>query len=257
MTTRIEFDGEQFNTFLRCLSNLKGICNDVDIRGGIIRQRTNDLTSVFEIDLTTLIGNVAIPITNLKNKFDILKTFAGRDVVNIEIFEADTESESYYIIRDDQYAIKTNFPSLDFMDNKYMSEDERDGIFLLDDEEMILHTQLSSMDTDRVRVVVDNFNTKSIQFRFENDKAMFGTSTQSKDQKATFKSDIPINVEFGENAYISNLSAIPFCIEHDNQLDFKMFKDPQQNMTYNKIKTELDIVDVCIYSRSALVEDID
>ena len=88
--TRIEFDSEDFNTFLRCLMNLKEICNDVDIRGGMIRQRTNDLTSVFEMDLTSLITDAAIPITNLKKKLDLLKTFAGQDVA-LETHEGETE----------------------------------------------------------------------------------------------------------------------------------------------------------------------
>ena len=55
--TRIEMDAEEFNEFLRCLLNLKEICNDVDIREGKIRQRSNDLTSVFEMDLERRMKN--------------------------------------------------------------------------------------------------------------------------------------------------------------------------------------------------------
>ena len=61
--TSIEIDVEKFSTFLRCLTNLKEICNDVDIRNGVIRQRTSDLTAVFEMDLTSLIQDATIPIT--------------------------------------------------------------------------------------------------------------------------------------------------------------------------------------------------
>ena len=94
--TRIEFDSEDFNTFLRCLINLKEICNDVDIRSGIIRQRTNDLTSVFEMDLTSIIGDVALPIAGLKKRLDLFKTFTGQNVV-CEITVGENESESYYL----------------------------------------------------------------------------------------------------------------------------------------------------------------
>lgn len=251
--TRIEFDSEDFNTFLRCLMNLKEICNDVDIRNGWIRQRTNDLTSVFEMDLTSLITDAAIPITNLKKKLDLLKTFAGQDVA-IEIHEGETESDSYFIISDEQSSIKFLFPALEFMDNKFMSEDERDNIFLLDEDELILHNELSTVISERIRIITDNFNTQSLQVKFSGDTAMISAATQSKDQKAKFKSEISTNIEF-DGDYTSNLSAVPFCIEHDSDLDFKMFKDPNQNLTYNQIKTDLGTVEIHIYSRAAIVED--
>jgi len=251
--TRIEFDSEDFNTFLRCLMNLKEICNDVDIRNGMIRQRTNDLTSVFEMDLTSLITDAAIPITNLKKKLDLLKTFAGQDVV-IEINEGETESDSNFIISDDVSSIKFLFPALEFMDNKYMTEEERDNIFLLDENELMLHDELNTVISERIRIITDNFNTQSLQVKFSGDTAMIVASTQSKDQMARFKSDIPTTIEF-EGDYTSNLSAVPFCIEHDSNLDFKMHKDPNQSLAYNQIKTDLGSVEIHIYSRAAIVED--
>ena len=86
MSQTIVLETEEYNDFLRCLINLREICNDVDIRGGYIRQRSNDLTSIFEMDLTSLIGDSQIPITNLKKKLDLLKTFSGQSVT-IEIEE--------------------------------------------------------------------------------------------------------------------------------------------------------------------------
>jgi len=254
--TRLEFDSEDFNTFLRCLMNLKEICNDVDIRNGMIRQRTNDLTSVFEMDLTSLtenMGSVAVPITNLKKKLDLLKTFAGQDVM-IEVFEGETESDSYFTISDEQSSIKFLFPALEFMDNKFMTEEERDNIFLLDEDELMLHNELNGVISERIRIITDNFNTQSLQVKFSGDKAMIVASTQSKDQTAKFKTEIPTTIEF-DGDYTSNLSAVPFCIEHDTDLDFKMHKDPNQNLAYNQIKTDIGSVEVHIYSRAAIVED--
>ena len=65
---------------------------------------------------------------------------------------------------------------------------------------------------------------------------------------------IPTTIEF-DGDYTSNLSAVPFCIEHDTDLDFKMHKDPNQNLAYNQIKTDIGSVEVHIYSRAAIVED--
>jgi len=253
MTTAINLEEEEYNDFLRCLTNLKEICNDIDIRGGMIRQRSNDLTSVFEMNLTSIINDASIPITNLKKKLDLLKTFVGQSVT-IEIEEGETESESYFTVSDEQSSIKFLFPALEFMDNKMMTQEELDNIFSLDEEDLILTNDLSSVITERIRIITDNFNTQAIQVKFENDTASISAVTQSKDQFAKFKSDIPCNIDFGGN-YSSTLSTIPFGIEHDSDLDFKMYKDPDQNVSLNKITTELGSVDINIYSRSAIVED--
>lgn len=255
MTTTINLDAENYNDFLRCLTNLKEICNDVDIRGGTIRQRSNDLTSIFEINMNSLIEDVNIPISNLKKKLDLLKTFAGQEV-SIEIVEGETESESYFIISDSQSSIRFLFPSLDFMDNKYMTAEELENIFDLNEEDLILHDDLTTVVTDRISITTANFNTQAIQVKFQDDKASISAATQSKDQIAKFKNDIPTNINFNGN-YSSNLSTIPFSIEHDTDLNFKMYKDPDQNVSLNKIETELGSIEISIFSRSAIVEDIE
>lgn len=250
---RIVLESEEYNDFLKCLFNLKEICNDVDIRNGMIRQRSNDLISVFEMNLTSIINDINIPISNLKKKLDLLKTFTGSSVT-IEIEEGESESESYFIISDDQTSIKFLFPSIEFMDNKIMSEEELENIFNLNEEDLILNNQISSLITDRIRVITDNFNTQAIRIDFNNDKASISAATQSKDQLAIFKEDIPMNIDF-ERQCISNLSTIPFSIEHDTDLDFKMYKDPDQDIALNKISTELGSVDINIYSRSMIIDE--
>ena len=253
MTMRISLESEEYNDFLKCLFNLKEICNDVDIRNGMIRQRSNDLISVFEMNLTPIINDINIPISNLKKKLDLLKTFTGSSVT-IEIEEGENESDSYFIISDGQTSIKFLFPSFEFMDNKIMSEDELENIFNLNEEDLILNNQISSLITDRIRIITDNFNTQAIRVDFDNDKASISAATQSKDQLAVFKKDIPMNIDF-ERQCISNLSTVPFSIEHDTDLDFKMYKDPEQDISLNKISTELGSIDINIYSRSMILDE--
>jgi hypothetical protein len=219
MESQISLDEEQFNDFLRCLTNLKEICNDVDIRNGVVRQRSNDLTSIFEMDMTSIIGEASIPITNLKKKLDLMKSFAGSEVT-IDITEEESESESFFSFADGVTSVKFIFPSIEFMDNKFMSEEELENIFNLQEDDLFLSDDLSTKITEKIRIFADNFNTQAIQVKFNQDKAAITASTQSKDQFAKFKSDIATNIEFNGN-YISNLSTIPFSIEHDTELNLK------------------------------------
>lgn len=253
MNTTINLSAELYNNFLRCLTNLKEICNDVDIRGGMIRQRSNDLTSVFEMDLTSIINDANMPITNMKKKLDNFKTFAGSSVT-IDIVEGASESESYFSILDNESSLKIIFPAIEFMDNKLMTISELERIFNLDEEDLVLSNTLNNTITERIRIITFNFNTQAVQIKFDNDKASITTSTQAKDQFVKFKSDIPTNIDFN-GKFSSNLSTIPFTIEHDEELDFKMYKVADQNVCMNVIKTKLGSVPVNIYSRSSLVED--
>jgi hypothetical protein len=252
MVTTIEMNAEKYNEFLRCLINLREICNDIDIRNGIIRQRSNDLAAIFELDMTPILNDINLPISNLKKKLDLLKTFAGQSI-DLEIFEGETESESYFTISDEQSSIRFLFPSLDFLDNKFVNEDELNNIFNLEEDDLILHADLNSVVTERINIITMNFNTPAIKVEFEGDMAAITAATQSKDQVAKFQVEIPTNIHFDRD-YFSNLSTIPFSIEHDDDLSFKMYKDQNQNISLNNIKTKLGSVNVSIFSRSSLIE---
>lgn len=249
----INMTSEDFNDFLRCLNNLKEICTDVDIRQGTIRQRSNDLTCAFEMDLTSLIEDIQIPITDLKKKLDLFKTFAGQPVT-IEVDDQDDEKK--FILSDDISSVKFNFPSLDFMDNKYMQRQELENIFCIEEDDLIIHDEISQLVTDRIRIISENFNTAAVQVRFFGETASIHATTQSKDQFATFKSGITTNMII-EGA-ISNLSTIPFSIEHDTDVEFMMYKEPgKDTVALNKISTDLGSVKINIYSRSAIIDQDD
>ena len=252
MESTVNLDSEQFNDFLRCLTNLKEVCNDVDIREGVIRQRSNDLTSVFEMDLSPLLTNITLAITDLKKKLDLFKTFQNQDV-SIQI--VDNEESSYFVFSDQYSSIKFISPTLDFMDNKWMSDEELQNIFNMTEDELILESDISSIITDRIRLITDNFNTQAIQIIFNGEEASIVASTQSKDQFAKFIEGITTNVVFENSSSV--LSTIPFSIDHDTDVEFKMYKDPNQPVSLNNIKTTLGDIDISVYSRSAIVSDED
>ena len=71
----MNLDLTKFGELNRCLTIFKDLCNDVEIRNGFIRQKTNDGSVVFEIDLTSLLGDLNIRFSNLKEKLDLFKVF--------------------------------------------------------------------------------------------------------------------------------------------------------------------------------------
>jgi len=253
LTKTIVLEADEYSEFMRCLSNLKDICNDADIRDGIIRQRSNDRTIIFEMDLKPLIQDATLPITDLKRKLDLLKIFTY-DAVTIEINQEEDEAESYFTFSDSQTALKFSFPHRDFLDNQIIDQEELDSLFYITEDDLLLHDELNSTITERIKVVSANFHTQVVQIRFETDKASITAATQSKDQFAVVKSDIMLNMTFDGNFY-ANLTTLPFGIDHDSNVVFSMYKDPKQDVLLNKVSTEVGPVSLNIYSRSSVMKD--
>lgn len=250
MTTTLNLNAGEYNDFLRCLTNLKGeVCNDVDIRNGFLRQRSNDKTSVFEIDMTPILPGINIAISDIKRKMDLLNTFAGQDVT-LEIVDGDP---GHFVFTDAFSSLKFISPYLDYIDNKYMEEDELDKIFVMNDEDLILEYDLTSMITERIKIITKTFNTDAIQVDFKGETACVRAATQARDQFAKFIDGVVTNVILENCSAL--LSTIPFSIDHDTDVEFKMFKDPNQDISLNKFETKLGDINMKILTRSAIVKD--
>ena len=248
MEASITLSSEQYNDFIRCLATLQEICNDVVIHRGVIRQRSNDNTSIFELDLNSIITDVNISITNIKQKLNLLKTFQGQDVT-IDI------NDEGFLFSDEYSSVTFLHPAPDFMDNKYIEQEELDGIFDVEEENLLFDFELSTIITDRIRIVTQTFNSPAIQVKFDLDKASINSASQSKDQFAKFIDNIEMNTELEKCS--SNLSTLPFGIDHDTDVRFKMYKVTNQDVALNRFTTVLGDIDVNMYSRSSIIDDED
>jgi len=248
MEATIELGSEQYSEFVRSLANLKEICNDADIKGSIIRQRTNDKTSIFEMNLKPIFQDQEIDMvfTNLKQKFELLKMFQGQDVT-IDI------SDQYFKFTDKHGMIRFINPPSSYVDNTFMTVNEINTIFSVDENQLIFSRDLDAITTERIKVVTSIFNILSIQVEFNEDKAAIKAAAQSKDQWATFIKDIETNMVFEKSE--ANLSIIPFTIDHDSDILFKMYKDPTRNIALNLFTTNLGSVDILIFSRASIHEE--
>ena len=56
-TSVCELSEDQYNEFFRVISILKESCEDLDIIGGVVRQRSTDNSSIFQIDLQSYLTN--------------------------------------------------------------------------------------------------------------------------------------------------------------------------------------------------------
>ncbi len=245
----ISLDSVEFDSFTRTLSILKEICDDIDIRGGIIRQRTNDKSTIFQIDLTGILNDVDIPITNLKQKLDLLKIFAGEDVT-LKI------NDENFIISDEYTSISLVKPLSNYITNKFKSEEELQNIFVLKESDLILNTEIPLKVSERLRIISTNFNTNSLNINFNGDNAILSTKTQAKDQKAVLMKDIITNRTIDNSS--SSLVLIPFIVDHDGDIGFEMY-DNGDNTIINKFECSIangdEKIEIKIYGKSLINEN--
>ncbi len=248
----VNLDVDQYDNFLKCLGNLRDICNDADIQNGIIRQRTTDKSTAFEMNLSSIIEDIDLGLTDLKNKLDMLKVFSGQEV-EIKIIER-TEQDPGYLIFSDQYtSLKIKSPVLEYLDNKFIPTEELSHIYSLSDDNLLVECDISKMIGDRIKVITQGLNASAIQVLFNGEISSIKAAAQAGDQHADFLHNIPTNMSL-ENSF-ANLSLIPFSIEHDSEINFKMYLNDERNISINIFKTRLGDIDINMYSRSSIIVD--
>lgn len=241
MSTAITLSSSDYEDFLRCLTNLKDLCTDVDIREGIIRQRTNDNNSIFEFDLTALIRDTTIPISDLKHKLDLFRIFVGQEV--------QIESDDVYFSFSDQYStIKIKKTLVDFLDNKIIEERELNAIISVPDNSLILDYDLKQIITERIKTVTQGFNTPSIQISFDGETAKISAETQSKEESAVFVGGLITNIPIERS--VSSMSINPFTIDHDDDIKVEIHRE--NNNLVNKFSTAIGQIRIKMYSKSML-----
>jgi hypothetical protein len=234
--------GDDFKKFLRCLNILKETCNDVDIRGGVIRQRTNDTAGVFEINLSGILGDIDLPLLPIKQKIKLIEYFS--DDVKIET-TVDPEPTGKMIFSDSYSNIVFFKPDQSWIDNKFMSEADINNMFVLNPEDLVLECEIPKMILDRIRVTLQNFNADRITVLFNGEHA--NIFAKAKHDSAKFLDNLVTNRQVECR---TTIVPIPFLVDNDSDLKLKMYNIGETSL--QKFELTVDDVDVTIYSRSII-----
>lgn len=243
INTRV-LSSDEYSEFFRIISIFADLCNDVDIRNGIIRQRINDNISVFEIDLTPMVGTLSIPICNLKQKLDLFKCFVGQEVT------INNDGASYRF-SDRFSSLKFLLPHLELLDNKYMTEEDLNQSISMLPEHLLLKTSISKVISDRIKVVSKGFNTNSLLIALDDGKASISSTTLAKEQSAKFINNIVTEQVI---TCKTNVSVTPFIVDHDNEIVLQVFEN-DNNKALNEFKTTISDININIYCRSHLLRE--
>jgi len=240
---------DEFDIFIRGLSILRDNCNDVDIKDGFIRERTDRQTSIFMINLNSIVPDINVSFGDIKEVLDALKTFAGRDVT-ISVNDIGCS------FSDEYSRMEFHKPFDDFIDNKFITDEEFDKIIQISEEDLVLDTELFSLLTDRIDLVGKIYQVESIQIKLEGENASLHMVTSAGDRNTKIIGDIITNKVLETN-YISNIITAPFIIDHDNDINFKIYKMPEKDSILNTFITHIGDLDIKIISTAGIREEDD
>ncbi len=244
MQKEVTLETKDFSNFLRCLSALKGICTDVDIRGGVLRQRSTDKAVIIEMDLAPLILDCDISMSNVERKLALLKSLS-KQRVQITI----TDDETYFSGKRSTLRFKN--PNRDFMDNKFMSNEEFSNIFTLKEEDLVLEHVVSKDISNFMKVTPSQFNVASFQVRFDGNVASITATTSGKEQHSEIEHGMLLKRPLKG---FSNIVTTPFLLDHDRDMLFKIY-NVRETMCVDKFTTTIGKIALDVYCRSQLMEE--
>jgi len=236
---------KDFSNFCRCLALLKDECNDVQIQAGVLRQRSNLRESIFKMDLSPLVGDADIIISNIKQKLPMLKQLSQQG--EVKIITADNDLS--FIGKRSKF--KFNNPRIDYLDNKFMPDEEFRNLFTLVEDSLIVEYPFEKDICQLMKTTSKQFNIVSFQMLFQGDTAEISASTSSKDQQSKLESGIPVKKHL--KGFL-NIVTTPFLIDHDEEILLKMYTI-EESIFINKFSTTVGKVNMNVYCRSQLLEE--
>jgi hypothetical protein len=238
MTERMtNLDTERYGTFIRTLSVLKESCNDIVFSNGIIRQRSTDVSSIFEIDVTSLIGDLSFVISNIKEKIDLLKSFLEQEV-RIEV------DDQGVTLADDDSVYKIVHPDRNYLDNKFMEETEFNNLVSINEENLLSTHSINPKISERMKIFSAGFHVNSFQMVFEGEFSSIRSRTMSKDQGIKIIGNLMLNEQITGSA---NLITTPYICDHDGDIVCKIYKIGERCIC--KYSMFIGNIPVVIYTR--------
>lgn len=240
---------DQFSNLIRVLSILQDECNDCDIRGGVIRQFNNAINSIFHIDLSNFVQTSNIPMSLLKQKIEMFKNFSGEEEVKVNVSE-ETEGGNF-IIAGKYSSLRMNFPPLEYLDNKFMDEEDfAKKIVNVKEDNLILSVDINKAVCNTIKGISKVFNSESIKLVFNGKKAGLVSQSAGKDNFVKFITNLDVSKEIPKS--VGNLYIALFTIDHDDDisLDVHLLDD---GLVVAKSSSKVGDIKVNVFARANLL----
>ena len=190
--SKVTLNEKHWKSLCKTLQGISKQCNDAVINDGVIRQRSNDASAIFEVDMTSMLGSSTFTLSNIKEELKRLKDLTGQVTI-----EAD---QNKVVFSDGVSSYNMPAPDKNYLDNKYMSKEDLDSLLRSVSQRtspLIKHT-IEKKNLKRIRNAASTFHANSYKVVFEDNSASITVEGYggSKDLKPSM--DITKNIPLSE-----------------------------------------------------------
>jgi hypothetical protein len=238
---------------------VKSNCTDCMIESGVIRQPTNDRQSMIGIDLSSILPDLCVGLSNAKQKVGLMKIILNVDEsvklkdqnVHIQMFEKN------FKLYDERWEYTLSKPLPELLDNKFIDETAFSSRVVMNEDELIMSTTL---DPDIIRGVQANcelFQNSMVIFSLEGDSADISMAENSNTNSGKIQSNISLNVtDFPKKLF--RMFSLPFRMDLNSSMQIDVYKlsgDKEKDNCLCHCKMELDgSIPVSVYTKVKLIE---
>jgi hypothetical protein len=252
--TQTELSASDFSDLLSFLKNIQPHFNDFCLVDGAFRSRTNNLTCVVETGFPYL-GKMNFNFGTIKKSANMLSALDKKSKIVI------TVDNDRVIFADNSQEIQLPISNYEYLDNKYVSDEEMKNIFLekIDPDRLFLRESMPKTTISNINKMLRELNTISIQVKHvENvlDMVCFQISEGNRGsdvQNYQIKLARPLLLPLKENQYF-NIDCMPFEFCND-EISLNFYFTKEENLIHLFYDTVMNNLFVKIYARAALIEE--
>ena len=246
-TSTLTLTGKQWKSFCKTLGGLARQCNDADINQGIIRQRSNDSSAIFEIDLRSVVGGLTLTITNFKEKLKTLKMFKSGVTI--------TPGQNEVVFSDGVSSFSILNPDRNYLDNKFMSQQELESLFpgVFQETSLLIRNRIEKKMLKRIRTALSKLHRDTYEVVFAKHSASLrvetetGKSNQPSEVFCIIR-DIPL---FEPTIGYAQLSPLPFkSFDCDGDMVWELYRVNKR--LFSKIYGRIGEVNTTTYTTGEL-----
>ena len=245
MERKIKLQAKDFSNFLRCLYEILGICNAADIRGGVLRQRSNNKLMLLEMNLIPLISDSDILIS------DLMKTLTSMGGLRDQEVQITITSDSICFSGQRSHSsFKFANPDPSFMTNTFIPTEEFDKMIICKEEDLILEHVVTKKISASLDRKCFKFKMGDFLVCFDGRVASITFSAPGKNYYSEIERGIPVKKSFKG---IADVIAAPLFMDHDRNMVLRIY-NYQKDMFINKFSTLIGKIPFNIYGRSRLIK---
>lgn len=208
MAITINLNKDKYKTFVNILHMLKDICSDICIVDGKIFQFDDKKATLYDIDLTELVGQNTIYLNNIGKRYDLFDVFKRQDRPVDIIIE-----DKRYLFKEKESVIELQKPDPGNLFNKPVKNNSDNAIATMNinKKEKMFEYKFEQSMIERLKSMYKTLETDNINLSVNNGSGAFSLILGGDNKSVVVKLVELESIEHDENGVIA-YPIYPFLI---------------------------------------------